>query len=956
MSPRDLAAVVALPVALLAASVAAAFEIENRLPTQSIEVRVPEGDFSRTIGPGGSEACHWTDTGCNPSGLRDADLTLDVRVAEGAFRCVLRLKAGGYAIVDDAPRTDVYPTLPPDYWCQTEFEATPGNVVVTDSRPHGIFDTRRDVHFLATADPQFNNGNADRREGALDTLGAMMGRIRTDPSIRGMLVAGDLTQNSRLFDEYATYQFGIRQHPHHVFDGLGNHDDMPPSLDQFLACGLMNEGCVKPKAIREDIFRRERATRRTFGVEPHYSWDWHDVHFVQLNMYPGEDCDTGCDGGDCTWNASLQFRDGCQVARTGGTECCVAGGQNIKPRGSLAFLQADLATFVGGSGRPVVLVHHFGYDNFTTDPYDTWWPREERVAYWRLIESYNVIAIFSGHSEPDPTSQFVSIYRRCRYYRDLDDVECIAANETFPAQATGPEIPNFTGGAAFERLYFDVHLTGPPDANRGYYDSTLEVHWLTAAGVELPNFPVRRTFSSLRDTGQPRLLGVPRDERAPCDAIPPPVGPTATDAEDPMPVVTLREERRDGPCADRYQLVRTWTASDRSWNEASASQTIDVTDDARPTLVSLPPDQTVECGSEPGPPHAAAFDGCDPDPTVTLVETTIAGCGGAYALRRTWTARDRCGNEAVATRTLTVVDTTPPELAGVPADVTVECDAVPAFALVTATDACDPVDIGVTPSEVRVDGTCPHAYALHRTWSAVDACGNVAMASQTVTVVDTTPPVLIGVPADVTVECDAVPAPEAVSAADVCDARPGVTFGELRLDGRCPGEHVLVRTWTATDACGNAAASSQLVTVVDTAPPVVTASEADLYCLWPPDGAYAWFGLADFAPGLADACSAPVTWRFADCAAEGGVGEPDDCVVRADGEAFCVRARRGGAEAEGRRYRVTIVASDACGNAAEPAVIGGIRVPHDRRRDRSDCVASSERARRPGQPGARHGR
>ena len=47
---------------------------------------------------------------------------------------------------------------------------------------------------------------------------------------------------------------------------------------------------------------------------------------------------------------------------------------------------------------------------------------------------------------------------------------------------------------------------------------------------------------------------------------------------------------------------------------------------------------------------------------------------------------------------------------------------------------------------------------LTRVWTATDNCGNVATATQVITVQDTTDPVLVGVPADATVECDAVPA------------------------------------------------------------------------------------------------------------------------------------------------------------------------------------------------------
>ena len=67
------------------------------------------------------------------------------------------------------------------------------------------------------------------------------------------------------------------------------------------------------------------------------------------------------------------------------------------------------------------------------------------------------------------------------------------------------------------------------------------------------------------------------------------------------------------------------------------------------------------------------------------VDNVVAGCG---TITRVWTATDPCGNTASATQTITVVDTTAPELVGVPTDETVFCDAIPVAAQVTATDAC----------------------------------------------------------------------------------------------------------------------------------------------------------------------------------------------------------------------------------------------------------------------------
>src|SRR5204863_31126 len=100
-------------------------------------------------------------------------------------------------------------------------------------------------------------------------------------------------------------------------------------------------------------------------------------------------------------------------------------------------------------------------------------------------------------------------------------------------------------------------------------------------------------------------------------------------------------------------------------------------------------------------------------------------------LVRTFTASDACGNSTTATRTVTVRDTTPPALLGVPPDLTVECDAVPPLAAVGAADSCDPAPV-VTASEQRVDGSCPGTYRLLRTFVATDRCGNTSSATQTI--------------------------------------------------------------------------------------------------------------------------------------------------------------------------------------------------------------------------------
>lgn len=280
------------------------------------------------------------------------------------------------------------------------------------------------------------------------------------------------------------------------------------------------------------------------------------------------------------------------------------------------------------------------------------------------------------------------------------------------------------------------------------------------------------------------------------------------------------------------------------------------------------------------------------------------------------------------------------------ATVTDSCSAPAADVVVTAhllegaATVGDPVFVAQQQDDatVLVTGTvlvsdlvdCPAEIAIEV--SGRDGCGHGAFAEDVAIVTDATPPLLAGAPADDTVECDAVPAPALVTATDACDEEPALDFAEQETPGDCPGESTIVRTWTATDQCGNETSAQQVLQVVDTTPPVVTETDDDLRCLWPPNHALRCFTKADFSPEIADACSPPLAWRFVDCASDQPEGQGDgnadpDCVVSEDGQGFCVRAEREGGDPAGRRYAVTIEATDACGNTSEWAVIGHVLVP-----------------------------
>ncbi|MBT8256768.1 MAG: HYR domain-containing protein, partial [Bacteroidia bacterium] len=105
------------------------------------------------------------------------------------------------------------------------------------------------------------------------------------------------------------------------------------------------------------------------------------------------------------------------------------------------------------------------------------------------------------------------------------------------------------------------------------------------------------------------------------------------------------------------------------------------------------------------------------------------------------------------------------------------------------------------------------------TFVVTDAAGNTASCSFDVTVNDNEPPV-ITCPADVTVECGDPTDPTATgtaTATDNCSAT--VTFSDASVPG-CGNTEVITRTWTATDPSGNSVSCDQIITVVDTTPPV----------------------------------------------------------------------------------------------------------------------------------------
>ena len=312
---------------------------------------------------------------------------------------------------------------------------------------------------------------------------------------------------------------------------------------------------------------------------------------------------------------------------------------------------------------------------------------------------------------------------------------------------------------------------------------------------------------TVEDTVAPVFESLIADIEVLCGNIPSVNGIIASDNCDEEVMITLSQFGYDGTDCSGV-LTRVWTATDNCGNSTSHTQLITIFDNVAPTFVGEANDIEVECDAIPVPAQIEAQDNCG-DVILEFFEVVSDGC--PYEISRNWIATDMCGNTNELTQTITVNDTTIPELTNVPADVTIECaDNVPSPAEVGAFDNCS----GSLPAifDEVINGNI-----IIRTWTAIDACGNMASATQTITVMDSGMPVLLNVPEDVIVECDDIPEPGMVTAEDGC-SDVTVTFSEEIISGN---PYFIIYTWTATDENGNIAEDSQVITVQDTTAPVL---------------------------------------------------------------------------------------------------------------------------------------
>ncbi|HNQ26804.1 MAG TPA: hypothetical protein PKL92_02685, partial [Aquaticitalea sp.] len=244
-------------------------------------------------------------------------------------------------------------------------------------------------------------------------------------------------------------------------------------------------------------------------------------------------------------------------------------------------------------------------------------------------------------------------------------------------------------------------------------------------------------------------------------------------------------------------------------------------------------DRTVECNDTDALAEAQSLfpvtDKCEFNLVKTSGNFVADGeCGNTGTYTNTWAFTDACGRTiSEFVQVITVTSSGGLAFVGqLPQDETVECDQVPTAPTLTATNACGTAE--VTYDETRTDGACSATYTLTRTWTASDGCGNTIEHIQTINVQDTTAPTFDGeLPQNITVECDNIPDPAILTATDNCGSIY-MEYKDVVYEGSCASTYTIIRSWAATDECGNFVIHEQTLTVQDTTPPVLETPASDI--------------------------------------------------------------------------------------------------------------------------------
>jgi len=241
-----------------------------------------------------------------------------------------------------------------------------------------------------------------------------------------------------------------------------------------------------------------------------------------------------------------------------------------------------------------------------------------------------------------------------------------------------------------------------------------------------------------------------------------------------------------------------------------------LTNGCPPPTLTCASNKTVACGAPWSfDPPLVSDVCCGTNFTVAVIGTVTNGTVCPPVITRSWLVTDCLGSFAFCTQAVTAMFPTPPVIT-CPSNRTVQCGTLLTNERPTVFSTCCGTNVTLMNiSGTVTGGTCTQSYS--QVWQAIDCCGLLsAMCTQTVTVVDTTPPVLTCA-SNKTVVCGTPWTFDPPTALDACcGANVAISIITTFTNGGACTQ-IVSRVWQAADCCSNHSVTcTQAVTVVNT--------------------------------------------------------------------------------------------------------------------------------------------
>ncbi|OKP86574.1 HYR domain-containing protein [Paenibacillus sp. P32E] len=367
-------------------------------------------------------------------------------------------------------------------------------------------------------------------------------------------------------------------------------------------------------------------------------------------------------------------------------------------------------------------------------------------------------------------------------------------------EATAVKTPAIVSGASAKDIFPVIVVNNAP---KEFPMGTTKVTW-TATDAN-SNVITAAQNVIVVDTIKP-VLTVPANITKEASGRRTPLSVGTATAEDIFKVNITNNAPADFPVGTTKVI---WRAEDENGNVTTAEQLITITDTTKPVL-SLPQDIRIEATDTRMKLEVGAAKATD------LFDVLLVNDAPEYftvgVTKVTWTATDEHGNVTKAVQNVTVTDTTVPVLT-VPKDISAE-----------ATGIKTPVALGQASAtdifKVVITSNAPDSYTVGKTlvtWTATDENGNSTKGTQTVTITDTTKP-LVTLPGDKTAEAAGERTKVDIGEPIVTEIFPVTITNNAPVDFPLGTTEV---TWTVTDEHGNTTVGTQKIKVVDTTKPVL---------------------------------------------------------------------------------------------------------------------------------------